>query len=52
MVAYYGLLLRGEGRSEALRSVQLLMLKHSATAHPFYWASFIQSGAWGPIEAR
>ncbi|MFL6211391.1 MAG: CHAT domain-containing tetratricopeptide repeat protein [Pyrinomonadaceae bacterium] len=69
MVAYYRRLQGGEGRTEALRQVQLAMIKSapqgaSADAqrglggelgattkttdrsHPFYWASFIQSGAW------
>lgn len=49
MVDYYKRLLAGEGRSEALRQVQLSMLKNTATAHPFYWASFIVSGDWRPI---
>jgi CHAT domain-containing protein/Tfp pilus assembly protein PilF len=50
MVAYYGGLLRGEGRGEALRRVQLAMMRRPATSHPFYWASFIQSGAWTALE--
>jgi len=50
MVAYYKRLLAGEGRSEALRNVQLAMLKDPSTAHPFYWASFIPIGARGPID--
>lgn len=49
MVGYYKRLLAGEGRSEALRQVQLAMLKSPATAHPFYWASFIASGDWRPL---
>jgi CHAT domain-containing protein len=27
------------------------MLQAPATSHPFYWASFIQSGAWTPLPA-
>jgi CHAT domain-containing protein len=50
MEAYYGGLLRGEGRGEALRRVQLRMLRQPATRHPFYWAGFIQSGAWSPLD--
>lgn len=69
MVAYYRRLQAGEGRTEALRQVQLEMIKSkrpettasaqrglaseigqpTGTAdrsHPFYWASFIQSGDW------
>jgi CHAT domain-containing protein/Tfp pilus assembly protein PilF len=68
MTAYYTRLHKGEGRAEALRQVQLDMLrsqKPSAVGdrkretsdtggaavakdyrHPYYWASFIQSGDW------
>jgi tetratricopeptide (TPR) repeat protein len=47
--AYYQRLLAGEGRSEALRGVQLAMLRSESRSHPFYWASFILIGARGPI---
>jgi CHAT domain-containing protein len=47
--AYYERLLAGEGRSEALRGVQLAMLRSDSRSHPFYWASFILIGARGPI---
>ena len=50
MEAYYRRLVAGEGRAEALRQVQLEMLKTPEARHPFYWASFIPIGAWGPIE--
>jgi CHAT domain-containing protein len=50
MVAYYGRLIKGEGRSEALRQIQLEMLKSENYQHPFYWASFIISGDWTPME--
>jgi CHAT domain-containing protein/Tfp pilus assembly protein PilF len=46
MVAYYQALQRGEGRGEALRQVQLRMLRSGTRRHPYYWASFIQSGQW------
>lgn len=46
MDAYYTRLKAGEGRSDALRNVQLKMLKDLKRRHPFYWASFIQSGDW------
>ena len=46
MVAYYQRLQAGEGRTEALRQVQLSMLWGQAWRHPFFWASFIQSGDW------
>nr|NCR69258.1 CHAT domain-containing protein [Microcystis aeruginosa LL11-07] len=44
MVAYYGRLQKGERRSEALRQIQLGMLKSEKQKHPFFWASFIPSG--------
>ena len=46
MTEYYTRLQRGEGRTEALRQVQLGMILGEKRRHPFYWASFIQSGAW------
>ena len=67
MVEYYRRLQAGEGRTAALRQVQLVMIKSKPPgaaggaqrglsgnvtrqaedrSHPFYWASFIQSGAW------
>ncbi len=46
MTTYYEALQRGKGRSEALQQVQLAMLKDKMRNHPFYWASFIQSGQW------
>ena len=49
MVQYYQHLLSGMGRSEALRQTQLAMLEDEATAHPYYWAAFINSGDWTPI---
>lgn len=51
MVAYYGELLAGRGRSEALRTTQLRMLKDPRRSHPFYWAGFIPSGAWWPLRS-
>ncbi|MBI4747636.1 MAG: CHAT domain-containing protein [Acidobacteria bacterium] len=50
MIGYYRNLLAGQGRTEALRTVQLQMLRNPRYRHPFYWASFIQSGAWGKLE--
>ena len=52
MQAYYQRLQAGEGRSEAMRAVQLAMLSNSKTAHPNLWASFIVSGEWRPMETR
>jgi len=49
ITAYYERLLAGEGRSEALRNVQLAMLRSESRSHPFYWASFISIGDRGSI---
>ncbi|MCP2728906.1 CHAT domain-containing tetratricopeptide repeat protein, partial [Limnofasciculus baicalensis] len=46
MVKYYTRLLKNEGRSEALRQVQLEMLKDKKYQHPYFWSAFIPSGAW------
>lgn len=50
MTGYYRNLKLGLGRGEALRRVRLEMLKHPNRRHPFYWASFIQSGEWSALE--
>jgi MYXO-CTERM domain-containing protein len=52
MSSYYEELMKGAGRSEAMRDVQLAMMKNKDTAHPFYWASFIVSGNPGPLGVR
>lgn len=51
VVGYYrALLLGGAGRGEALRRVQLQMLRDEARAHPYYWAGFIQTGEWAALK--
>ncbi|MEP7306513.1 MAG: CHAT domain-containing tetratricopeptide repeat protein [Acidobacteriota bacterium] len=50
MVAYYTGLRAGLGRGDALRQAKLAMLKRQGRQHPFYWASFIQSGEWGSLD--
>lgn len=52
MVEYYKGLLAGRGRSDALRSVQLNMLLSKDRQHPYYWASFIQSGEWANLNGK
>jgi CHAT domain-containing protein len=52
MTEYYKGLERGEGRGDGLRRVQLEMLKSKSRRHPFYWASFIQSGEWANLEGK
>lgn len=51
MIDYYKALLSGEGRGAALRQVQLRLLSSPPPqSHPFYWASFIQSGKWANMN--
>jgi CHAT domain-containing protein/Tfp pilus assembly protein PilF len=52
MAGYYRRLIEGEGRGEALRQVQLQMLRSKLRGHPYYWASFIQSGEWASLEGK
>ncbi len=52
MVDYYQRLLASEGRSEALRLVQLAMLASNDRSHPYYWASFIVSGDWSGLDEK
>jgi hypothetical protein len=42
--------LKGLGRGDALRRVKLAMLARKDRQHPFYWASFIQSGEWATLD--
>jgi hypothetical protein len=49
MVAYYQRLAQGSGRSSSLRATQLDMLAQRATAHPYYWASFVYYGDPSPV---
>ena len=52
MTAYYSGLRAGLGRGEALRHAKLAMLKRPSRRHPFYWASFVQSGEWATLDGR
>jgi CHAT domain-containing protein/tetratricopeptide (TPR) repeat protein len=49
MIAFYKELKGGAGRAAALRKVQNAMLANRQTAHPYFWAAFIPSGAWGAM---
>jgi CHAT domain-containing protein/Flp pilus assembly protein TadD len=51
MERYYQRLSDGVGRSEALRAVQLEMMQDPTYEHPYFWASFIFSGDWEPLES-
>jgi CHAT domain-containing protein len=50
MINYYTRLKQGEGRSIALHNAQRDMLKSEKYAHPYYWAAFIPSGDWRPLN--
>jgi len=50
MSMYYKNLYAGAGRSEAMRAAQRAMIRSDASKHPYYWASFIVSGAVTPLE--
>ena len=52
MAGYYRALLEGQGRGDALRRVQLRMLRDAARHHPYYWAGFIESGEWANLQGR
>ncbi len=52
MVDYYQGLLKGEGRSAALRAAQLRMMTSRRHAHPYYWAAFVPIGHWTPLAQK
>jgi CHAT domain-containing protein/Tfp pilus assembly protein PilF len=56
MTTYYTGLRAGLGRGDALRQAKLAMLRRKGRQrpfqHPFYWASFIQSGEWASLDGR
>lgn len=52
MVSYYQRLIANTARSEALRQTQLEMLSHPTYQHPYFWAAFVPSGDWTPLNNR
>jgi len=50
MVAYYERLRAGTNRDVALRETQLTFLRSPEYDHPYYWAAFIGSGDWRPLQ--
>ena len=52
MVEYYKRLEAGEERAEALRQVQIKMLRSKDRNHPFFWASFIPVGDWRSLAIK
>jgi CHAT domain-containing protein/tetratricopeptide (TPR) repeat protein len=49
MASFYGKLLTGTAQDDALRESQLEMLHNPKRRHPFFWASFVQTGSWKPL---
>lgn len=49
---YYRRLQAGEGRTEALRQVQLEFLRRKTRQHPFFWASLILNGDWRSMREK
>jgi CHAT domain-containing protein len=49
--SYFDYLHKGIGRAEALRNAQLDMLRgnNERWKNPYFWAGFIESGAWSPL---
>ncbi|HKV95325.1 MAG TPA: CHAT domain-containing tetratricopeptide repeat protein [Candidatus Angelobacter sp.] len=52
ITAYYTGLKNGRGRGDALHQAELSMLKRKGREHPFYWASFIESGEWANLNGH
>jgi CHAT domain-containing protein/Tfp pilus assembly protein PilF len=52
MNGFYKNLESGMGRTEALRQIQLSLLKSEDHNHPFFWAAFILSGDWRPLKTH
>lgn len=53
MAQYYEKLTAGMGRSEALHSAQLGMIRAGGQySHPFYWSAFILAGNWQPLDVE
>ncbi len=50
MAEYYGELMRGVGRAEALRQAKLRLMRQTGYGHPYYWAPFIPIGDWRPLD--
>ena len=52
MTTYYASLRAGLGRGDALRRAKLAIRQGPGHVHPFYWASFIQSGEWAGLDGK
>ena len=52
MTTYYRGLRAGLGRGDALRRAKLELMRRPGRQHPFFWASFIQSGEWANLDGK
>ncbi|ALF56386.1 tetratricopeptide repeat family protein [Nostoc piscinale CENA21] len=52
MVKYYQNLQAGKGRHEALRAAQLDLLNSQEYSEPQFWAAFVPSGNWTPLNGK
>jgi CHAT domain-containing protein len=52
MIKFYTKLRAGVGRSEALRQGKLGLLRSKNHGHPYFWASFIESGDWRSLDGK
>ncbi len=50
MIQVYEALQSGKGRGHAVRDAQLALLSNPKYAHPYFWAAFIPSGNYGPMN--
>jgi hypothetical protein len=50
MKAYYARLSADDGRSDALREVQIAMAREGL--HPYYWAAFIVGGSGRSLSGK
>ena len=44
MLAFHSSILHGQGKSQALRRAELVLIHSDRYAHPFYWAGFVLMG--------
>jgi CHAT domain-containing protein/Tfp pilus assembly protein PilF len=52
MINFYARMRAGRGRADALRDAKLNLLRSHNFGHPYFWASFIQSGDWRNLRGR
>lgn len=50
MEHFYRELQKGVPRAAALRAAKRGLARSPAYAHPYYWAGFVLTGAWGPVD--